>query len=142
MQKNIGLCPKERICMGENDIKVGRISSRVERTLGISIVKDVEVYMLEQKLDEFAKAYPKDYLRKIDCVTTVLRQPDFVAMSHDNGAIAFIRIEVSTKNAFFGSMVIVKNTPTAFTLDSLSSVNFAEPDCRLDNFGQFARVDY
>jgi hypothetical protein len=127
--------------MGENGIKIGRISIKVEKALGISIAKNVEVAMPQEKIDGVAKAHPTDYLRMIDVAAQTIKKPDFVAMN-EACDIAFVRIGVSEKNEFSGRVVIVRDRPSGFAFDSVGSLNLAEqPDVRLIGFGQLVRVD-
>lgn len=77
--------------MKESNLKLGRISRGVERSLGIALTSSVIVTMEEECLNGLAKDHPDAYLRVLSEIGAILRQPDFVGFDEENERFVYIR---------------------------------------------------
>ncbi len=72
-------------------IKVGRIARSTERALGLSLTGEVSIYIAETELDAIARKMPTGYLRFLQEVTSILKNPDFVCFDQKKEEFAYMR---------------------------------------------------
>lgn len=125
--------------MNIEPIKIGRVNRLVERTLGISLNGDVNVYVKEDYVASIAKARPTEYLHFLEELTDILKKPDFVSFHIENetfiyaktfikdGAVVLVCIKVKREGHVFyfekifkgGRMILLPELSNAKLLRAL-----------------------
>lgn len=77
--------------MENESLKLGRVSKNIERTLDVAIPGDVFVYIQGERLNSFAYAHPKDYLKRLEVVKDILSRPHFAAYEDEERIIYLFR---------------------------------------------------
>ena len=72
-------------------IKVGRIARAIERALGLSLTGEVAIYMRDKDLNKLARKRPTSYLRQIEEIGVIIKNPDFVCFSTENEEFVFAK---------------------------------------------------
>jgi hypothetical protein len=101
-------------------IKIGRINSKVERALGLSLVSDVAVYLEEKDLDHLATIRPNDYLKTIDEITGILKSPDYVRYEEKADSILYLKEYI--KGGLFTKVaveIVHEGTPKVWRFNKL-----------------------
>ena len=76
----------------ENEpIKIGRIARPIERALNISLTGEVSIYMSSSDLDAIAQKRPNSYLKYLEELGAILKNPDFVSFCADHEEMAFVK---------------------------------------------------
>lgn len=96
--------------MEENGIRLGRITSEAEKTLGISFTSDVGIYADQVSLDRMARAHPDSYLSLLEKAKKVIRTPDFVR-SIDKDSIELAQIQYAGEE-FIPYVVLIEREGT------------------------------
>lgn len=71
-------------------LKVGRISIYVETSLGLDLKKGIFVYILEEDLNALASSRPNGYLKMVEEISVIIKEPDFARQLGEN-ELEFIR---------------------------------------------------
>ena len=74
--------------MANEPIRLGRIKTIVQKALNWKGDIDPNVYYLPEDLDALAAKYPDTYLRKVEEIHNILKDPDF-ASGDENKVILF-----------------------------------------------------
>lgn len=77
--------------IGEGPLKLGRISRKVEKALGLSLVCDVNIYLPQPQLDQLAASRPHDYLKRLDEISGICRDPDYVRYDESNDTFIYLK---------------------------------------------------
>ena len=85
-------------------IKVGRIARSTERALGLSLTGEVSIYISASELDAIARRMPNGYLRFLQEVTSILKNPDFVSFDGQKEEFAYMRFYF--KNGSFSALYL------------------------------------
>lgn len=72
-------------------IKVGRIARAIERALGLSLTGEVAIYMRDKDLNALAAKRPTSYLRQIEEIGAILKNPDFVCFASETEEFSFVK---------------------------------------------------
>lgn len=75
----------------QEPIKVGRIARAIERALGLSLTGEVAIYMSAQEVDALAAKRPSTYLRQLEEVGSIIKNPDFVCFDAPSETFSFTR---------------------------------------------------
>ena len=68
----------------QNFIKVGRISSKVEKNLNITLTSNPSIFLNEGFLDALASERPNSYPNDIIEITNLVKKPNFVFYLREN----------------------------------------------------------
>lgn len=83
-----------------NEIRLGKISKRIEKSLSLSLTSEVGVYVDESFLDSLAKTYPDRYLEILENIgKEILKSPDFAAFNQKEEE--FHLLKIYCKNGVF-----------------------------------------
>ena len=94
--------------MDENkDVKIGRVNRGVERALHLALPNDVSVWMREETLNRMAEELPDAYLRRIEGIQDLIKNPDFVAYDDEKDQLVYWKQFYSKKK--FRPIVVVVN---------------------------------
>ena len=72
-------------------IKVGRIARAIERALDISLTGEVAIYMKEEEINAMAAKRPSSYLKQLEEIGSILKNPDFVCFDAEKETFVFTR---------------------------------------------------
>jgi len=69
----------------KKSVRLGKVSKSVEKALGIPFTTGNSVYLLNEDADALAKKRPKHYLREIEEMSEILKNPDWVTFVKEEG---------------------------------------------------------
>ena len=75
----------------QEPIKVGRIARAIERALGLSLTGEVAIYMSAADVDALASKRPGTYLKQLEEVGSILKNPEFVCFDQASETFSYTR---------------------------------------------------
>ena len=84
-----------------NNLKVGRISSKVEKGLSLSLFSDSGIYLNEAFLNELASKRPKTYPDDIEKIISLIKKPDFVFSSKKEKELIYAKTYIKDSSCYF-----------------------------------------
>ena len=120
-------------------IKIGRISVAAEKAVGISLTSGVAIYMEEKVLNALAETHPSTYLKVIDEIAKITKNPDFVHYEERGDAFEFVRFYFkSGKFQMVSTHVKHLGRPKKWLYQGMTCVNLTKGDGGLLN-GEYSR---
>ena len=83
------------------NLKVGRISSKVEKGLSLSLFSDPNIYLNETFLNQLANKRPKSYPHDIENIANLIKKPDFVFSLKSKKELIYSKIYVKDSSFYF-----------------------------------------
>jgi len=71
--------------------KVGKISERVIKVLGLNMDAETPIYMGESNVNHMMQRHPSDYEKYGDKIPEILNQPDYVGRNPSDGSIEYVK---------------------------------------------------
>ncbi len=84
-----------------NNLKVGRISSKVEKGLSLSLFSDSGIYLNEVFLNELAYKRPKTYPEDIERIISLIKKPDFVFSLKKEKVLIYSKTYIKESSCYF-----------------------------------------
>ena len=90
-----------------NHIKIARINRAVKYALNLNILDGSEnIYMTMEQVDALAKERPESYLKTLEWISDMLKQPDFVGKREQGRRIAYIKEYYNNLTKKFEKVVV------------------------------------
>lgn len=94
----------------EDYIRIGKINKRIKDRFKLELIDGDEVFILQDRLDDFVSRWPDSYLIKISEAKNIIKSPMYLA--YDDKTLYFVREYI--KNQQFikvGVEIDIKNQP-------------------------------
>ena len=85
----------------QNFIKVGRISSKVEKNLNITLTSNPSIFLNEGFLDALASKRPNSYPNDIIEITNLVKKPNFVFYLRENKELVYAKTYILDHATYF-----------------------------------------
>ena len=85
----------------QNFIKVGRISSKVEKNLNITLTSNPSIFLNEGFLDALASKRPNSYPNDIIEITNLVKKPNFVFYLRENKELVYAKTYILDHAPYF-----------------------------------------
>lgn len=92
--------------MTKDPVKIGRINTRIEKALNYDLGDNIFCYITEARLREFVAKWPKDYLKKIEEASNIIKNPLYAGIDEKNKVLYFIK-DYLVKNQFFRKACLI-----------------------------------
>lgn len=92
--------------MTKDPVKIGRINTRIEKAINFDLGDNIFCYITEEYLREFVRKWPKDYLKKVEEASNIIKDPHYVGIDTENKLLYFVK-DYLVKNIFFRKACIV-----------------------------------
>ena len=93
--------------MDKESIKLGKITPKVQKALGMEFGKGSEVYAGEAELSSLAKDHPDSYLKRVEESSKIIAHPDY-ALYDGEGKVLFLMRDYYHSGAFKKVVVQLK----------------------------------
>lgn len=118
-----------------NSIKVGRISSNVERGLKITLVSNPSVYLNEEFLNLLARKRPNSYPNDIEEISKLIKKPNFVFYLKENKEVVYAKTYILDHIPYFLLLYVNRQgKPKKWCAKTLSFTPLFNCTYLLDNY--------
>lgn len=77
--------------MTKEPVRIGRINAKTEKALEIDLKENIFCYITEARLREFVNKWPKDYLRKLEEASNIIKEPLYAGIDEENKLLYLIK---------------------------------------------------
>lgn len=118
-----------------NSIKVGRISSAVERGLRITLASNPSIYLNEDFLNLLARKRPDSYPNDIEEISKLIKKPNFVFYLKENKEVVYAKTYIVDHVPFFLLLCVTRQgKPKKWCGKTLSFIPFSSCAHLFDNY--------
>ena len=94
--------------INNQSIKIGKISKKMEEAFNLAFASDINVYIRPAFLDALATRRPESYLKTIEEMKSIIKNPDIIYYSKTNTCFGFLRLYPSAQGFL---VVFIKVSP-------------------------------
>ena len=105
--------------MDQQPISFGRIKSRVETALGVSLPTNRALVAETDFLDALASRHPEEYLRILEHVVIAVEQPQYVGFSEATMSLTYYRLYYKEGFLVMGFTFLYSGFPRRWVLSSI-----------------------
>ncbi len=106
--------------MTKDPVKIGRINTRIEKAIDYDFGDNIFCYITEDTLREFVAKWPKDYLRKVEEASNIIKDPHYVGIDEEGRLLYFIK-DYLVKNQCFRKACIIMDFSRQLNLRNIIS---------------------
>ena len=106
--------------MTKDPVKIGRINTRIEKAIDYDFGDNIFCYITEDTLREFVAKWPKDYLRKVEEASNIIKDPHYVGIDEEGRLLYFIK-DYLVKNRCFRKACIIMDFSRQLNLRNIIS---------------------
>lgn len=93
--------------MTKDPVKIGRINIRIEKAIDYDLGDNIFCYITERTLGEFVSKWPKDYLRKIEEASNIIKDPHYVGINEREKLLYFVKDYLVGNKCFKKACIIM-----------------------------------
>ena len=94
--------------INNQSIKIGKISKKMEEAFNLAFASDINVYIRPAFLDALAARRPESYLKTIEEMKSIIKNPDIIYYSKDDTCFGFFRLYPSSSGF---QVILIKVSP-------------------------------
>ena len=93
--------------MTKDPVKIGRINAKIEKALEIDLKDNIFCYITESRLREFVNKWPKDYLKKVEEASNIIKEPLYAGIDEENKLLFLIKDYIVNRKCFKKACLIM-----------------------------------